>query len=126
MLVRIAQAKVFDDVVANALRGGGSERRGGAVRKKLAQAAKLPIFGAEVVSPFGDAMGFVDGKEGDRHAAEPGGSSVEGDALWREIEKAGVAFAGAAKGDAARVAGKGGVEKTGGERPSVKWVGVGR
>ncbi len=59
-------------------------------------------------------MGFIDGEERNRHAAKPGRCAVEGDALRREIEKAVVALAGAAKDEAARVVRKRAIEKTGG------------
>jgi len=106
VLVRIAKAELLDDVVADPLGGAGGESGYRTVRKKFAQPAKLAILGAEIVSPFGDAMGLIDREERDGHAAEPGGSAVEGDAFGREIEEAIVALAGAAKDHAASVAGK--------------------
>ena len=71
MFVGIAKAELLDDVVADALRGAGGESGDGAIREEFAEAAELAIFGAEVMSPFGDAMGFVDREEGYGHAAEP-------------------------------------------------------
>ena len=106
VLVRIAQAELIDDVVADPLGGAGSESGDWAVGKELAEAAELAILGPEVVAPFGDAMCLIDREERDGHAAEPGGSAVEGDAFGREIEEAIVALAGAAKDHAASVAGK--------------------
>ena len=61
--VRIAQAELLDDVVANALGGAGGEGGDGTIGEEFAEAAKLPIFGAEVMAPFGDAMCFVDGEK---------------------------------------------------------------
>ena len=44
--------------------------------KVSAQMRQRPVFGAEVVSPLADAMGFVDGDQGDldagHHRFEPG------------------------------------------------------
>ncbi len=115
VLIRIAEAELLDDVVADALRGAGREGSNRAVGKEFAETAELAVLGAEVVAPFGDAMGFVDGKEGDGHAPEPSGCAVEGDAFWREIEQAVVTFAGLTKDKCALVAGKRAIEKTGGD-----------
>jgi len=35
----------------------------------VAQGAELAVFGAKLVAPFGDAVGFVDGEQGDGDAA---------------------------------------------------------
>ena len=115
VFVGITEAELLDDIVADALSRAGGEGDDGEVRKKFAEAAKLAVLGAEVVAPFGDAMGFVDGEEGNRHAAEPGGRAVEGDAFGRKIEKAVVALAGAAKDETALVARKRTIEKSGGD-----------
>ena len=115
VFVGVTEAELLDDIVADALSGAGGEGDNGEVGKKFAEAAKLAILGAEVVAPFGDAMGFVDGEEGNRHAAEPGGRAVEGDAFRRKIEKAVVALAGAAKDETALVARERAIEKSGGD-----------
>jgi len=80
MFEGIAKAELFDDVMADALVALAVKAAMGR-RKEFAQTAELAIFGPEVVSPFGDAMGFIDGEERNRHAAKPGRCAVEGDAL---------------------------------------------
>ena len=71
VFVRIVQAKLLDDVVTDVLRGAGRECGDALVGEFGAQAAELPIFGAEFVAPFRDAVGFVDCKKRDRDAAKP-------------------------------------------------------
>src|SRR5260370_41052306 len=106
--------------MANALRRAGGERGDRAVGEEFTEAAELPVFGAEVMSPLGDAMRFVDGEERYRHTAKPGGSSVEGDALGRKVQKTIVALAGAAKYKAPLLAGKRAIQKAGGHARGLK------
>src|SRR5260370_20063352 len=83
--------------MANALRRAGGERGDRAVGEEFTEAAELPVFGPEVMSPLGDAMRFVDGEERYLHTAKPGGMSVEGHAHGRKVQKPIVALADAAK-----------------------------
>ena len=92
VLVRIAKAELVDDVAANAFGGAGGEGGDGEIGKNLAEAAELAVFRAEFVAPLGDAMGFVDGEEGDRETLEPVHGVAEGDALGRKIKQ--LVFAG--------------------------------
>src|ERR1700686_1648206 len=88
VLVRIAQAELLDNVVANALRGAGGERRDGVVGKEFAELAELAVFRAEFVAPFGDAMRFIDGKKGQRQAFQPLRSVAQSDAFRGKIHEA--------------------------------------
>src|SRR5690242_13629212 len=115
VLERLAEPELLDDVVADALGGAGGEGGNRAVREKFAEAAELAILGAEVMAPFGNAMGFVNSEERDGDAPKPCGSAVEGDAFRREIEKAIAALAGRAQDRASRVTGKGTIQKSGGD-----------
>ena len=47
----------------NAFGGGGGERHERDFWKNAAQGIDLAIFGAEIMAPFADAMGFVDGEQ---------------------------------------------------------------
>ena len=88
MFVRIAQTELLDDVMADALGGAGGKGGDRAVGEKFAEAAELAIFGAEVVAPLGDAMGFVNGEERDGDTAEPGRSAVgEPDPPWPNLRR---------------------------------------
>ena len=87
--MRIAQLKLRQDIVADALRGAGGESGDGLAGKIRAQRAELPVFRPELVAPFGNAMRFVDGEERDGHAREPGHRFGFRQALRRKIEQAG-------------------------------------
>ena len=39
------------------------------------------------MTPFGDAMGFIDGEEGDFGAAEAIDEGVAGEAFWGDVEE---------------------------------------
>src|ERR1700686_4628004 len=88
VLVRIAQAELLDNVVANALGGAGGERRDGVVGKEFAELAELAVLRTEFVTPFGNAMRFIDGEKGERQAFQPLRSVAEGDAFRRKIDEA--------------------------------------
>ena len=61
----ILQVQLPDDVAAHALGGRGGERHHRHVGENFAQRRKLPVFRAEIVSPFADAMRLVNGEEVD-------------------------------------------------------------
>ncbi len=63
--------QLLDDVVTHLLRGGGGEGGDGAVGEERAKLGELPIFGAEVVAPLGNAVSFVNCEERERHILEP-------------------------------------------------------
>ena len=52
-----------EDVLPDPLSGGGGEGEERHVWKKIAELSELPVFGPEIMSPFTDTMGFVDGNE---------------------------------------------------------------
>ena len=58
------------DVVAGAGVGGGGERDAGDAGEALGELGEAAVFGAELVTPGADAVGFVDGEEGDALAGE--------------------------------------------------------
>src|SRR5229473_8000586 len=115
VFVRIAQAKLLDDVVPDALRGAGGESSDGTIRKKFAEAAELPILRPEVVAPFGDAMRLVDGEERNRHASKPRGRAIQGDTLGRKVEQPIVTLACAAKDGAPLLSRKRTIQETSGD-----------
>ena len=88
VFVRFAQLKLVNDVVAHALRGAGGECGDGTVGKMDSQAAQLAVFGAKLVSPFRNAMRFVDGEKRDRHALQPIERVRARQALRRKIQQA--------------------------------------
>ena len=58
----IAQAQLCGDIRAHALGGGGGVSVHARLRKAFLETCELTIFGAKVVAPVADAMGFVDGE----------------------------------------------------------------
>ncbi len=59
----------------------------GTIGKARAQAAELAIIRAELVSPLGDAVRFVDGKESDWEMRQPIEGALGGQAFRRKIEQ---------------------------------------
>ena len=59
---RLAQSELGDDVLADAAGRGRREREYRDLGKALAQDVHLPVFGPEIVTPFGNAVGLVDGE----------------------------------------------------------------
>ena len=43
-------------------RGGGGQRQADRLGEAAAHLDQLAVFGAEVMPPFGDAVGFIDGQ----------------------------------------------------------------
>ncbi len=59
----IFQVQLPDDVAAHALGGSGGERHRWHAGEHLPQRRKLPVFRAEIVAPFADAMRLVNGEQ---------------------------------------------------------------
>jgi len=58
------------------------------IGEECAEFAELAVFGAEVVAPLGDAVGFIDGEEGERDLAEPVGGAVHDGAFGGDVHEA--------------------------------------
>ena len=65
-----AEPELRDDVAACGPVRGGRERHERHPGKALPQGRQLLIFGAEIMTPVGDAMCFVDGKESEAATGE--------------------------------------------------------
>ena len=61
----IHHVQVFLDVALHFRGGGGGEGDDGSLADFFHDGADIAVFGAEVVSPFGDAVGFIDSEERD-------------------------------------------------------------
>lgn len=59
-LIRV-QVQCLDNVFAHRWRGGRSEADYWDGRVVLAEMGEMAVGGAEVVAPFGDTVGFIDG-----------------------------------------------------------------
>ena len=113
--IGVLQAEARDDVVAHAGVGGGGEGDDGRVPKARASGAEVAVAGAKVVAPLRDAVGLVDGEEGDVHAAKSSDEAAIGEALGGDIEEAEIAIGGAAQDLALVLARHGGVDGGGGD-----------
>ena len=56
---RILQVELPDDVIPNPGGGRRSQRHEGQVSELFPEQGQLPVFGAEVMPPFADAMGLI-------------------------------------------------------------------
>ena len=70
------QVKLADDVLAHLFGGSGGQGNHRDRREFLTQQLQIPVVGAKLVAPFGDAVGLVDGDEVQvevvQEMAEPG------------------------------------------------------
>src|SRR4029077_20855593 len=87
VFVRIAQAKLLDDVAAHTFCGAGRECGDGSIGENLAQAAELAIFRTKLMAPLRDAMGFVNSEKGERKTLEPIHGAADRDTSGREIKQ---------------------------------------
>src|SRR5205823_8435430 len=86
--IRVVEAQLIDDVVANAAGGAGGECRNWILRKCLPESAELAIVGTKFVSPFGNAMSFINREKRQRNALKPVGSVGARQPLGPEIQQA--------------------------------------
>ena len=89
--VRVVEAEALDDVVADTGVGGGGEGDDGRVLEAGAGGAQIPVAGAEVVAPLGDAVRLVDGEQRHVDAAQGGDEAAVREALGGHVEQAQVA-----------------------------------
>ena len=63
VFVGIAQFELRQNVVPHVTRRACRKRRNGTIGELSPQAAQLPVLGAELVSPLGNAVGLIDGEK---------------------------------------------------------------
>ena len=80
--------ELCQDVVPDTLRGAGRECRYRMVGKLFADAVEQAIFGPELVTPFRDAMRFVDGEETDGNARQPAERVGPRQTFGRKVQQA--------------------------------------
>ncbi len=83
----VAQTQHADDVLAGLDIGGGGEGHQRHIGEALAQHAERGVFRAEVVAPLGDAVGLVDGEEGDVDGLEPIEEAAADQPLGADVEQ---------------------------------------
>ena len=84
---RLLQAEPLQDVLPGLRIGGGGQADHRHRREELAQLAELHVFRAEIVPPLGDAVGLVDGEQGDRQLLEPVEEAVAEQPLRGDVEQ---------------------------------------
>ena len=85
--LRLAQPQLADDVVADVGRRGGRVGVERHVRKTVFEHAQAAILRPEVVTPFADAVGLVDGQERQRHLLQKIERPIGEQPLGREIQQ---------------------------------------
>ena len=63
-LARLLQLQALDDFLAGALVGGCGQGDAWNLWKLFRQYPQLQVIAAEIMSPLGDAVGFINGKQG--------------------------------------------------------------
>ena len=86
-------AEVFDDVLLNLGSGRGGEGKDGYLGiDGVDGSAQTAVFGAEVVAPFRDAVGLVDGEEGDGQMLQKLDGFFLGESLGSDVKQFGTAL----------------------------------
>lgn len=67
----LLEGQALDDLSAGAGIGGGGQGQPGNLRELLGQGLQLQVLGAEVVAPLRDAVGLVDGEQGQGPLLQP-------------------------------------------------------
>lgn len=75
------------DVSGGGWGGGGGEAEDWERAEGGGDGGEAEVIGAEVVAPFGDAVGFVDGEEGELGGGEPAAEGVAGEAFRGDVEE---------------------------------------
>ena len=83
----LADAELDQDVAAGALVGGRGQRQPGNFGETFQERPKKPIVGPEVMTPFGNAMGLVDGDQGQADSRDQVSKGFAGGALRRDIDQ---------------------------------------
>ena len=86
-------AELDEDILARVRVRGGGERQARDIGKFVQQRAQQAIVGAKIMAPFGHAMGFVDGEEGDLRRAQQVAEIFLTGAFGRDIEQIEIAIA---------------------------------
>ena len=85
--------KLMQNVVTNSLCSAGGEGGDVGLGKIFPQTLQLAVVRTEFMSPFGDAVGFVDGEKRYRNIAQPGDGAFAGQSFGGDIQQAKLSFA---------------------------------
>ena len=84
----VAQLERVGDVAAHFRRGRCRQRQHPFRRQRFARPRELLVFGAEIVSPRGDAVRLVDRQQGHPHSSHGGEERGRLEPLWRDVDQA--------------------------------------
>jgi hypothetical protein len=85
--MRMAHIEGCQNIVAGARIGGGGQRDAGHAGENVCQALEVAVFGAEFVAPGADAMGFIDGDQGNSLASQAVECARAEQALGGDVEE---------------------------------------
>ena len=111
----LAEAEVAGDIGSDFFGGGGGKGHDGRIWEEFTEVKELAVFRSEVVSPFGHAVGFIDGEGFDVPGLEVFAPIVEDETFGGGVEEAVMAFMEEAHSAAVFVGFEAGVEEGGGD-----------
>ena len=114
-LRRIPQPELVNDVLAHPFRSGGRQGHYRRVGKQRPQVGQSAVVGAEIVSPFADAVGFVNSDEAQVQRMQKLPEAGHTDTLWGHVEQADPAGLGLALGGGGIAAVQAAVDEGGGD-----------
>ncbi|MNF56383.1 hypothetical protein D3C84_378670 [compost metagenome] len=82
----VLQVQARDDLFAGPLVGGGGQGDARYMGKQLGQLAQLQVFGAEVMTPLRNAVGFVDGEQRNIKALQERQHARLDQAFWCQVQ----------------------------------------
>src|SRR5690606_32729402 len=117
---RVPQPQLLDDVAADGRRGGGGDGENGrgpapGACEEGPDGRDAAVGRAEVVAPLRDAVGLVDGEEGDVQAGRPRPEQLRLQPLGRHVEEAVAAELGVGEALVEGARAEGGRERDGGD-----------
>ena len=86
-VARVVQRQALGDLAARVGGGGGGERDARHVGPALVQHRQAQVFGTEVVTPLGHAVGLVDGEQRDAAAFQQLQAAVGQQAFGRHVQQ---------------------------------------
>ena len=88
----LIHAQRREDVLLGARVGGRGQRDAGDAWEYVGQAGEFAKFRAEFVTPLGDAVGLVNGEQGERHARQAVHGAVAQQAFGGDVEQVELPF----------------------------------
>ena len=119
---RILQMQLLDDVGPDALGGGGGQRHQRHAGKLVAKRRDLPVFRPEIMAPFADAMGLVDGEQVHVPFLQILEKAGQHQPLGGDIEQLELALVEPAQAGPGKAGGEGRIQKGGGHAGGLQGI----